>query len=98
MIGTVTANAARGARELQVSATAGVKVGDWVRIIQTDKAGSLFRALYGGMHPGNVCEDGGTEVFRFYSQGDRGGGEQHHPGAPPAVPGGHQLDPDGAAR
>jgi hypothetical protein len=68
VIGTITANAPRGARELQVSATTGVKVGDWVRIIQTDKAGSLFRALYGGMHSGNVSEDGGTEVFRFYSK------------------------------
>jgi hypothetical protein len=64
----VTANAPRGANQLQVSATTGIKVGDWVRIIQTDRAGSLFRALYGGMHPGNVSEDGGAEVFRFYSR------------------------------
>jgi hypothetical protein len=64
----VTANVPRGARELPVSSTAGIKVGDWVRIIQTDQGGSLFRALYGGMHPGNVSEDGGTEVFRFYSK------------------------------
>jgi hypothetical protein len=64
----VTANVPRGSRELPVSSTTGIKVGDWVRIIQTDRAGSLFRALYGGMHPGNVSEDGGTEVFRFYSK------------------------------
>jgi hypothetical protein len=68
VIGNVTANAGRGAQKLQVSATTGVKVGDWVRIVQTDKGGSLFRALYGGMHPGNVSEDGGTEVFHFYSK------------------------------
>jgi hypothetical protein len=68
VIGMVTANAPKGAQKLQVSATTGVQPGSWVRIIQTDRAGSLFRALYGGMHPGNVSEDGGTEVFRFYSK------------------------------
>ncbi len=68
VIGMVTANAPKGAQKLQVSATTGVQPGSWVRIIQTDRAGSLFRALYGGMHPGNVGEDGGTEVFRFYSK------------------------------
>jgi hypothetical protein len=68
VIGMVTANAARGAQKLTVSSTAGVQVGPWVRLIQTDQGGSLFRALYGGMHPGNVSEDGGTEVFRFYSK------------------------------
>jgi hypothetical protein len=68
VIGMVTANAPKGAQKLTVSATTGVQVGSWVRIIQTDKGGTLFRALYGGMHPGNVGEDGGTEVFRFYSK------------------------------
>jgi hypothetical protein len=68
VIGTVTANAGRGAQTLMVSATAGVTVGTWVRVVQTDKAGSLFKALYGGMHPGNVAEDGNTEVFHFYSR------------------------------
>ena len=68
VIGNVTANGARGAQQLTVSATAGVQVGGWVRIVQTDRGGSLFRALYGGMHPGNVSEDGGTEVFHFYSR------------------------------
>jgi hypothetical protein len=67
MLAMVTARAGRGATELQVSATAGIKVGDWVRVVQTDQAGSLFKALYGGEHPGNVSEDGGTEVFHFYS-------------------------------
>jgi hypothetical protein len=68
VIGTVTANAGRGAQQLTVSATAGVEVGGWVRVVQMDKAGSLFKALYGGMHPGNVAEDGNTEVFHFYSK------------------------------
>jgi hypothetical protein len=67
VIGTITANAAHGANKLMVSSTAGVKVGDWVRVVQTDKAGALFKALYGGMHAGNVAEDGNTEVFHFYS-------------------------------
>jgi hypothetical protein len=68
VLGMVTANAGRGANKIQVSATAGIKAGDWIRIVQTDKAGSLFRALYGGEHPGNVSEDGNTEVFHFYSR------------------------------
>jgi hypothetical protein len=68
VIGMVTTNAPRGARALKVSATTGVKVGDWVRIVQTDKGGTLFRALYGDMHDGNTAEDGGSEVFHFYSK------------------------------
>jgi hypothetical protein len=68
LLAMVTTNAPRGARELKVSATAGIKAGDWVRIIQTDAGGSLLRAFYGGMHPGNAGEDGNTEVFRFYSK------------------------------
>jgi hypothetical protein len=43
VIGNVTANAGRGAQQLTVSATTGVAVGGWVRIVQTDKGGSLFR-------------------------------------------------------
>jgi hypothetical protein len=67
LIGDVTANAARGASELKVSATAGVTVGQWVRVVQTDANGSLLSTFYGGMFPGNVAEDGNTEIFHFYS-------------------------------
>jgi hypothetical protein len=67
-IGNITSNAARGARELQVSATTGVEVGQWVRVVQTDRGGSLFRALHGGANQGNASEDGGDEVFHFYSK------------------------------
>jgi hypothetical protein len=67
VIGTVTAAVARGAREIPLSATAGVKAGDWVRIQQTDSAGSMLRALYGGMNDGNTGEDGNTQVFTWYS-------------------------------
>jgi hypothetical protein len=67
LLGMVTANADRGAYELQVSATAGITAGSWVRVVQTDAAGSLLRTFYGGMYPGNVSEDGNTEVFHFYS-------------------------------
>jgi hypothetical protein len=67
VIGTVTANVARGATELPLSSTAGVKVGDWIRVQQTDAGGALFRALYGGQNNGNTGEDGGTQVFTWYS-------------------------------
>jgi hypothetical protein len=66
-LATITANADRGAHELEVSTTAGITAGSWVRVLQTDAGGSLLRTFYGGMHPGNVGEDGDTEVFRFYS-------------------------------
>jgi hypothetical protein len=68
LLATVTANAPHGANQLMVSTTAGIQVGDWVRVLQTDNAGSLFKALYAGTAPGNVAEDGGTQVFRFYSR------------------------------
>jgi hypothetical protein len=68
VLSPITTNVPRGANQLPLATTAGIAVGDWVRIIQTDSGGSLFRVLYGGMHPGNVSEDGGTEVFRFYSR------------------------------
>ncbi|HEY0709120.1 MAG TPA: hypothetical protein VGG33_20085, partial [Polyangia bacterium] len=67
-IGTVTANTPRGAKTLPVSSSTGVQVGQWVRVVQTDRAGSLFRALHGGANPGNGAEDGGDEVFHFYSK------------------------------
>ena len=67
VIGTVTANVARGATEIPLSATAGVKAGDFIRIQQTDVGGALLRALYGGQNGGNTGEDGGTQVFTWYS-------------------------------
>lgn len=66
-LATIGSNAARGATTLQVSSAAGIKVGDWVRVVETDNGGSLFRALYGGMHPGNGGQDGGREVIHHYS-------------------------------
>jgi hypothetical protein len=68
VLATVTANAPHGTNQLMVSTTSGIQVGDWVRVLQTDNAGSLFMALYAGTAPGNVAEDGGTQVFRFYSR------------------------------
>ena len=68
VLATATANVARGATTLTVSGTAGIKVGDWVRVVQTDKGGTLFRALYGGKHPGNGAQDGGREVFHHYTR------------------------------
>jgi hypothetical protein len=67
-LATVTAPASRGATALEVSATDGIQMGDWVRVVQTDNAGSLFRALHGGLHPGNVRQDGGREVFHHHSR------------------------------
>lgn len=64
----VTANAKLGDKTLVVSTTTGITPGAWVRLLMTDAAGSLFKALHGGHFPGNVAEDGGKQVFRFYSQ------------------------------
>jgi hypothetical protein len=67
-LATVTGPAARGATTLEVSDTAGLEPGDWVRVVQTDNAGSLFAVLHGGLHPGNVRQDGGREVFHHHSR------------------------------
>src|SRR5262249_8505589 len=67
VLAMVTASVARGTYQIPVSSTEGIKAGDWVRIIQTDNAGSLFKALYGGEHPGNVAEGGGTEGVQFHA-------------------------------
>jgi hypothetical protein len=68
VLATVTGNAARGATTLEVSATESIQAGAWVRVVQTDDAGSLFRALHGGLHPGNVRQDGGREVFHHHAR------------------------------
>jgi hypothetical protein len=53
---------------LAVSTTEGIQPGQWVRVVQRDSEGSLFRALHGGQHPGNVRQDGGREVFHHHSR------------------------------
>lgn len=64
----VTAAAKLGDTTLKVSTTTGITAGGWVRLMMTDAAGSLFKALHQGHFPGNVAEDGGKQVFRFYSK------------------------------
>ena len=64
---TVTKNAARGDDTLTVTGTTGITVGQWVRIQQTDAAGSMLSAFYADTDPGDVAEDGGQELFDFYS-------------------------------
>ena len=63
----VSASAPRGAVTLQVTSNAAIKPGDWVRVVQRDDRGSLFKALHAGKHPGNADQDGGREVFHHYS-------------------------------
>jgi hypothetical protein len=67
-LATITGNAPRGAVRLAVSSSEGIGPGRWVRVVQRDSAGSLFRALHGGRHPGNVRQDGGREVFHHHSR------------------------------
>ncbi|MEO7093879.1 MAG: hypothetical protein ABI175_11555, partial [Polyangiales bacterium] len=64
---TVTANAGRGAATLTVASTAGIKVGQWVRIQQTDAGGSMLSTYYGGAFPGDVAEDADKQLFDVYS-------------------------------
>jgi hypothetical protein len=68
LLARVTAPAARGARTLQVSATAGLSAGQWVRVLQTDSGGTLLRAFHAGYYPGDVGEDIGRQAFRFLSR------------------------------
>ena len=42
VLATVSGNAGRGSTTLPVATTAGIQVGDWVRVVQTDSAGTLF--------------------------------------------------------
>lgn len=67
-LASVTAPAARGARSIKVSTTAGIAVGQMVRIVQKDAGGTLLRALHAGLYPGDTAEDTGRELFRFYSR------------------------------
>lgn len=68
LLARVTAAAPRGQRTLQVSTTAGLQAGQWVRLLQTDVGGSLLRAYHGGFYPGDVGEDVGRQAFRFLSR------------------------------
>jgi len=68
LIARVAANAERGARTLQVSTTAGLAAGQWVRVLQTDSGGALLRAFHGGMYAGDVGEDLGRQAFRFLTR------------------------------
>lgn len=47
----ITAPVARGRRELRVAHAAGLKVGDRVRLVQSDEDGELGKLLYGGKAP-----------------------------------------------
>ena len=68
LLARVTAPAARGARTLQVSTTAGLAAGQWVRVLQTDSGGTLLEAFHAGYYDGDVGEDVGRQVFRFLSR------------------------------
>jgi len=67
-LATISASAPRGAKTLQVSTTNGIAAGQWIRVVQKDASGTMFRALHGGQFPGNAGEDGGKEAFHFYSR------------------------------
>jgi len=68
LLARVTAPAARGQRTLQVSTTAGLQAGQWVRLLQTDAGGTLLKAYHAGYYAGDVGEDVGRQVFRFLSR------------------------------
>ncbi len=68
VLARVTAPAARGSRMLQLSATAGLQAGQWVRVLQTDSGGTLLKAYHGGYYDGDLGEDVGRQAFRFLSR------------------------------
>lgn len=80
-LASVTADAGRGSRTLQIQSAptnAGIKKGDWVRLVESDPpkesaaAGSLIRYLYGNLTPpipGNIEDLVGTRsIVRFLSR------------------------------
>ena len=68
LLARVTAPAERGQKTLQLSTTAGLSAGQWVRLLQTDAGGSLLRAFHAGYYEGDVGEDVGRQAFRFLSR------------------------------
>lgn len=64
----VTAAAKLGDKHLALSTVSGLSAGMWVRLLMTDDGGGLLEALHAGYFPGNVAEDGGKQVSRFYSK------------------------------
>lgn len=68
-LSTITAAAARGSNQITVESVAGLTVGDWVQIQQTDVGGNfLLEALYAGYTAGlsdysNLVNDAELEFF-----------------------------------
>jgi hypothetical protein len=73
LIGTVTVNAARGAKTLTLSSVTGLTVGSVIRLHETDpaagttNAGTLLRAINGYLMDGPTAEIGKT-VIKFASR------------------------------
>ena len=80
----VTANAARGATEADGLGHRGVKVGDWVRIVQTDKRRQPVPRPVRRHAPGQRRRGRRHRGVPLLLAGDRRRRRQHHPGAPPA--------------
>jgi len=48
-VGGVTASSNMGSRTLTLSSTKGLQIGQWVRLLMSDKDGTLVKELYGGI-------------------------------------------------
>ncbi len=68
LLARVTGAVERGAKVLPVSTATGLAAGQWIRVLQTDAAGTLLAAFHAGMYPGDVGEDVGRQAFRFFSR------------------------------
>jgi hypothetical protein len=67
VLADVTAAAARGSKTLALSTTAGIAVGDWVQIEQTDVGGELMRRLHADLMDGG-SDNVGDKGMDFYTR------------------------------
>ena len=98
VLGTVTANLARGATELPLSATAGIEAGRLGAGDPDRQGGTLFRALYGGQTRATSARTAAPRCSASTRGSPRSAPtsitlERHL-----ALAGGHPLDPAGARR
>ncbi len=75
VLADVTAPAARGTRQLALSSTDGIAVGDWIQIEQTDVGGELMRRLHADLMEGGSDNvgDKGMDFYTRVSKLDAGG-------------------------
>jgi hypothetical protein len=65
LLATVVANAARGTSRILVSSTAGIEVGQWVHVEETDVGGTLTRRLHAELVAGGRGNVGQKQVDHY---------------------------------